>query len=418
MSINKQIVTYLFFVFTLFLGLYFRENSSGGAKIDHDYLFPFINQMSLDLKSGILSFLNDRGSLIHSPVFSIFFGIVYKLTDNILFLQIFYIIISCTLPLIFFLILKNKFNSNKEILFLFSLIIFISPYFRSSAIWILGDNLSLIFFGLSVLFFNLTNDHKNKLIYYYLTIFFLILCCYIRYYYCIFAFYYVLIFFKNLSKRNFILLIFFSILLSVPAFMYFYFIFIKFNFMDKLNNYSNLNFYRNSLILNSIILFYLLPIIFLDSKKIFNYIIKRKLFVLSLLIFVFLIWVLDFYFFQSLENFSPNGGGVFIKLAKILDLNLAIFLSILTILLIISLEYYFEKSKITNYFLYLILIISFPVFTIYQKYFDPLFYLFFFGLICFKSKEFLVKTRKQLKFVSSFYLLFYLFSLTYYLKIL
>ena len=72
MSINKQIVTYLFFVFTLFLGLYFRENSSGGAKIDHDYLFPFINQMSLDLKSGILSFLNDRGSLIHSPVFSIF----------------------------------------------------------------------------------------------------------------------------------------------------------------------------------------------------------------------------------------------------------------------------------------------------------------------------------------------------------
>lgn len=188
--------------------------------------------------------------------------------------------------------------------------------------------------------------------------------------------------------------------------------------MDKLNNYSNLNFYRNSLILNSIILFYLLPIIFLDFKKIFNYIIKRKLFVLSLLIFVFLIWVLDFYFFQSLENFSPNGGGVFIKLAKILDLNLAIFLSILTILLIISLEYYFEKSKITNYFLYLILIISFPVFTIYQKYFDPLFYLFFFGLICFKSKEFLVKTRKQLKFVSSFYLLFYLFSLTYYLKIL
>ena len=50
-------------------------------------------------------------------------------------------------------------------------------------------------------------------------------------------------------------------------------------------------------------------------------------------------------------------GGVFIKLAKILDLNLAIFLSILTILFIISLEYYFEKSKITNYFLYIILII-------------------------------------------------------------
>ena len=110
--------------------------------------------MSLDLKSGILSFLNDRGSLIHSPVFSIFFGIVYKLTDNILFLQIFYIIISLTLLLIFFLILKNKFNSNKEILFLFSLIIFISPYFRSSAIWILGDNLSLIF--LDYLFYFLT----------------------------------------------------------------------------------------------------------------------------------------------------------------------------------------------------------------------------------------------------------------------
>ena len=82
---------------------------------------------------------------------------IYKLIDNVIIIKIFYIFLCSFLPLIFF-ILKDKFKLDEKILFIFSLIIFLSPYFRSSAIWLLGDNLSLIFFGLSIYFLiNLMN---------------------------------------------------------------------------------------------------------------------------------------------------------------------------------------------------------------------------------------------------------------------
>ena len=34
----KRLIVYFIFSSTLFLGLIFNENSSGGAKIDHEYL--------------------------------------------------------------------------------------------------------------------------------------------------------------------------------------------------------------------------------------------------------------------------------------------------------------------------------------------------------------------------------------------
>ena len=52
-------------------------------------------------------------------------------------------------PLVFYKVLKKIYiNSDKYYLFLLSLIIFLSPYFRSSAIWFTNDNLGLLFFFL------------------------------------------------------------------------------------------------------------------------------------------------------------------------------------------------------------------------------------------------------------------------------
>ena len=82
--------------------------------------------------------------------------------------------------------------------------------------------------------------------------------------------------------------------------------------------------------------------------------------------------------------------------------------------LVLLFGYYFIGNII--YFLLFILILSFPIVTIYQKYFDPLFFFFFFGLI--KSNQitqFLNDNSKSLKILYTYFLSFYLFSLIYYL---
>ena len=231
-----------------------------GAKIDFDYLFPFIESFSLNLENGLKTYISNSGSIIHSPVFYILTSFIYKFTESLVTIKIFYILICSILPLIFYFILKDKFEINKNILFIFSLIIFLSPYFRSSAIWLLGDNLSLIFFGLSIYYFNKIEElKKNNFLNSFLCLFFLILCCYIRYYYCLFSLYYLFFFYQKINKRYFFLLLLISFILSLPAIFYFYYIFLNSNFSNTVINYSQINFYSNSLIILSILLFYLFP---------------------------------------------------------------------------------------------------------------------------------------------------------------
>ena len=103
MFFNKKITIYLVFSFTLFLGFLLEENSSGGAKIDHEILLPYINNFSLDFSKGLEIFLNNPVSLIHSPVFYIISGFFLKITENLIIVKIFYIIVSLTLPYFFFL---------------------------------------------------------------------------------------------------------------------------------------------------------------------------------------------------------------------------------------------------------------------------------------------------------------------------
>ena len=46
MKIKTKILVYTSFVLTIFFGFFLGENSSGGGKIDHDYLIPFIIRFS------------------------------------------------------------------------------------------------------------------------------------------------------------------------------------------------------------------------------------------------------------------------------------------------------------------------------------------------------------------------------------
>jgi hypothetical protein len=418
MLINKKIIIYLLCSFSILLGYFLEENSSGGAKHDYRYLLPFVKNFQIDFTAGLNLFLSNSGSLIHSPIFYILIGIFLKFTGNIYAINIAYIVLSCFVPYIFYLTISNKHKINTNYVYFFSLLIFLSPYFRSSAIWLLGDNLSLFFFSISILFFIKTQFEKKAIKNYYYTIFFLALCCYIRYYYCLFAIYYFFCFYRNLKIKQLTSLFLFSIFLSIPAIYYLYYIFGNFYFYEKMSTYGSLNFYSNSLILLSILLFYLIPFIFKEISLIFEFYKKRFKQVSFLFFIIILFYLIDKFYYSNLIIFSAIGGGVFVKLSKLLNIELELFISVISFFSLLTIDYIFQENRIKNYFLLVILILSFPVTTIFQKYLDPLFFLVFFGLIdSAYIKKIFINEKINLILIFAYFLSFYLFSLFYYFQI-
>ena len=420
MLINKKSILYFLFTISLFLGFFFEENSSGGARYDHNYFSETIKNFSVSLHLGFEMFVKGdggiiNGSIIHSPGFYIIISLLLKLFDELIYIQIIYLIICSSLPYIIFLILKNNFKVKNEYIFYLSLIIFLSPYFRSSAIWLLGDNLGLIFFSLSVLFYLKTKNEKEKISNYYLCFLFLILCCYIRYYYCVFSIYFLYHIYRNINLRSFLFLIMISFILSIPAFYYLYIVISNYNFLGTLFSFGSVNIYSNSLIILSIILFYLLPFIFFNKLSIFKYYHENVRNIFFLLIPILIIYFLDKFLFLNIIEFSYRGGGVFFKIFNLLNLELELFISLVAFLSLITLDFLFKGNRLRNYFLLFLLICCFPLVTIYQKYIDPLIYLMIFGLINSEYlKEIMTKGFIKINFIFIYFLSFYIITFSYY----
>ncbi len=154
MQINKKkrIFIYFLFLISLLVSILAQEDSSGGAQLDKILTENFYNNFNKGFKEGIKYFIITNQ--IHSPIF---YFLVNKLNNlfSSNFTQVLYFIISGAIPLIFYKVLKIKFQKNidKNILFLISLIIFLSPYFRSSMVWVTTDNLALFFFIISLYFY-------------------------------------------------------------------------------------------------------------------------------------------------------------------------------------------------------------------------------------------------------------------------
>ena len=416
MVFNKKITIYLIFSLTLFLGFFFEENTSGGAKMDHEYLLPFIKNFTFDFSSGLKTFLNNSASLIHSPIFYMLMSLFLKIFGDLSILKAMYLIVSLMLPYFFFKILKIKFNGNYDYTFYLSLIIFLSPYFRSSAIWLLGDNLSLIFFSLSIFFFLQFDQKKNnKLIFISLT--FLIACCYIRYYYCIFFLYYLFYYYQNLSRELLFKILFFSFLLSFPAVLYFSYIIIEFDFLKTLDSFGKIDYLNSGIIVLTIILFYILPFIIDKENSLINYYKQKTKIILIFLSIFFIICLINYFFLNDLIKFSQRGGGVFLKFLRLFGLDETLPMLFLALVSLLILDFIFKEDRVSNYLILFTIIISLPMTTIYQKYLDPLFFLIFFGLI--KSDYInynILKNNFNLKLIFSYFSFFYLFSLFYYLN--
>ena len=264
--------------------------------------------------------------------------------------------------------LREKFkNIDKNNLFLFSLVIFILPSFRSGAIWPNTQVTALVFFLASLYNFvkwqNLNNYKtiNNSLLY---SIFFMSMAVYSRQLYALIFLYYVYIFFLNYNFKKFFqvsLLIFF---LAVPGI---YFVFQNPNIAAVTFNAS---LYNSLLVNSSIISFYLIPffvILLIDKKLGINFQNRNYFYipVLSLIIVVVLA--------QSFNYNFRMGGGYFIKLSILLFDNLYFFYlsSIIGFICILSL---IKK----NFLILFLLIFGFSSWLIFQKYFEPMFLILLF----------------------------------------
>ena len=406
---NNKKYTYLFFLLTLLVSFYYGENSSGGSRLDAKSGKMFISVFSDNYMNGVRYFINTGHD--HFPFFYILISWFEKFMSPLL-ISLLYVIISSTIPLIFYNILKKKFTySDKNILYLLSLILFFSPYIRSSAVWLTTDNLGIIFFGLAISkYLSFEKKNHNYFKYSLQCFLFLILASYIRQYYAIFFIIFFCLMMKKLKFNQLITIIIFNTLISLPALIYLYFYLLK-NFFNTdssyITDYLKPNIIFNILVFLSMCFFYFLPFLIntLNKNKIIALIDKKKKNIFFLVLsFIFLLLFYDL----PIVNL---GGGIFYKISKFFYIQIFYLFSFMGGLLL----FVIINVNIKNLSIYLLIIFFYPVIFIYQKYYDPLIYFLFFSLIDADFiNENLLKDKFNIKFIYSYLIVFLLATNIYY----
>ena len=393
-------LTILFYT-SLILGYFFGENLNYGSY--YDWIGPNKNVL-VDFTDNFLdTFLNyEKYGHRHSPVYLIFLSLVLKTGIDIEYIRIIHLHLCLVLIFLFYRCLLIKFsNIDKKLLFLLSLTIFLSPTFRSVAIWPDSRIPGLIFFTLSIFYFLKFNENY-EIKFAWFCILSLIISSYISPNFSVFIIYFFYFFLKNLKFFDLRYLIFFSILFSLP--MFYYLFILDVNFLkaggtqytaEKGLYYFNLS--NKILIISSIFLFHFIPFIL----NLLNYENTKSFpkYEYILLVAFFLILI---YFFDYSSGFS--GGGIFFQLSNFLFNNdyLFFFFSFFAILLV----FFISKIHFSNFLLISLMIISNVQNSIYHKYYEPMLIIMIFTL--FKNFEF----ERFFNFKKNFYYL-YLFSFGY-----
>ena len=404
-NLKKKILFFSFLYATLIISFILNENSTGGAYKD------YINQKLISIEFGknffetLLSY--DQFSTRHSPILIIFLSFLEKISLNDYLIRFLHLNICLLLPIFFYKSLKLKYvNLKDDIIYLLTGLIFISPVFRSLAIWPDSRLLGLTFFTISIYYFIKYLETK-KFKYCLFNLIFYIFASYLSPNFSLFAIFFLYKFFENFKifSKEFILILVINFICSLPA-IYYLFI-LDVNFLNKsaaigVGNENNIfftNFYNQILLISSIILFYFLPFIILKIAN-FEKEINYKNIVLSVLIFI--ICVINF-------NYNPNytGGGIFYKFSDYLfNSNYFFYIfALLGIYLIIQTA----SISFDNFLIMLIIFISNPQITVYHKYYDPLIIIILFLLLNIKIDFDNKNSRKYFIFI---YIYFSLFLIT------
>jgi hypothetical protein len=409
MNINPKniYITYLFLYFSLLLGFYFNEDFARGYMTDYSVHKLYVPLFEKNFVKTLLNF--DTLGTSHSPIYYIFVLFLEKISFNETFSRLINLHVSLLIPYFFYLCLKIKYKFKKENLYiLIPCIIFFSPYFRSSSIWLGSENLSLLFLLISFYFFlkhdateekNLSNILLNAV--------FLACAAYFRPIYALFSIYFFLRFYLDLklsTKLLYYLLI--NILLSFPALYYLYILnvdFITIHISQKMNVSRFVNQFSVTI---SIIFFYSIP--FLLTRV--GDVLKSSLFkVKNIILSIIFTYLLIYHFNYDLAY----GGGIFYKVSLLIFDNNYLFyffsLIALNLLFLILSSNLKVRDKISDTVLLLVLIFLEPDRIFYHETYDPLLYFVFFLLL--KSRFYLNFAEKL---TNRKFILLILFSISFY----
>ena len=391
---------FLFFYLTLLIGFFFGENLNYGSYGDwigsnREPIKDFSNNFTY-------TFLNfDSYGHRHSPLYLMFLSLFLDLGLDLKQIRLVHLHLCISLIIIFYQCLKLLFTHiNNNYLFLLSLIIFLSPTFRSLAIWPDSRLPGLIFFVLTIYFFlkfRKTNNPK----YTWYTCASLVVSSYISPNFSIFFPYFFFFFLKEFGFKKLSFLIVFNFLASLPILYYIFILDVNFLAAGKTPGFNNesinfsFNFSDKIMIVSSIIFFHLSPILIMDN--IFIYF-KNFLFKNFKLLILFSACLAYFFSYQI----SYTGGGVFLILSNLLFNNNYLFY--VGSFFFISFVAYIAFLNLNNFFLLSLIIISNIQNTIYHKYYEPMILIIFFTLIKYPSVENLLKKKKNI---------FYLYSLSF-----
>ena len=365
-------VIYLLSFLTLIIGFYWGEDGTGkGLTQDFYSTWKFVEDLKYDF------FADPSEITLHFPLHYFLLSKLNYLISDLDYLRFFYMIISSITPFLLYIALKIKFkNVDKNILLVLSSIVFFIPAFRYSAIWANDHITSGIFFLASLIFYlkweeDKTNKYFNVNIFF--QILFMALASYSRQYYAMFFVFLLIKYFNNLNFKNFLICLIISMLLSLPGIFYLLKFPVLFTRLEISSNFSN------SILANTSMLFiYIFPILLINiiNKKVFlknNY---------RFLVFIsFLSIILTAFLSQQFDDFSQYGYGVFYKLSNVLLSNNIIFFVTSGISLFFI--FYISRENIYNFLLSILLIFGFSGSILFQKYFEPLFFIMFF--LIFKS---------------------------------
>ncbi len=359
---KSSLLFYIFLCISILIGFYYGEDSSGGgSKLDYRTTFPLVENP--------FSFKSDLD--IKFPLHYYIAFIVLSILKTDFLFRLFYVISSFSLPILFYKCLKIKFNyTNRNNLFLLSLILLLLPTVRTSAIWPNTHITGLFFFLISLNFF-LRWEKKN--IYSYLnkeliiTLFMMALTVYTRQIYAIIYLYFVYVFFKKFNLKNFILICVLIFLLALPGIITVFFLpkILRATFDVNLQNSLLVNF--------SIIFLYLFPAYFVFYYKKLDRFKKdlKKNFILYLFFFTSILFLSIFFNY----NYT-NGGGAFMKVSLIFFENYYFFY--FTSFLGIVLMHKLCDGQIDNIILSLLIIFGVSAYIIFHKYFEPMILILFF----------------------------------------
>tara|TARA_B100000035_G_scaffold315107_1_gene333921 strand:+ start:1402 stop:2703 length:1302 start_codon:yes stop_codon:yes gene_type:complete len=381
------------------------QTKTGGVVSDLVTHWNYIISLKEDPTNLFTITLGVDSNLINFPLHHLIFS-QFNFINSLDSYLISVLIISFFLPLILYFSFKEHFeNLNKSTILLLSSLIIILPVFQYSAIWGNNHNTALIFFSLGIYYFNSfikSNFEKNtKLI---ISIIFFTLACYTKQFY-IFFFIFLLIYLINkINFKKFAIISLFVVLCAIPGI---YFVILNPILLFGLKQ-STTNFNSAILVSASMILFYLIPFViqiiinnFKNHKLNLTYLFDKKIFFISLI--TSFLCSLDFIYNGNI------GGGIFLKLSYFFFENpyLIIPVSFFGIYFLL----YFSQKTLSNYVLIVLILITFSSgFFIFQKYFEPMFYIIFLNYF---DKEKILQSIKKSNYIIFFYFVIYYIASNY-----